>query len=211
MCMPVALYLRVSTEEQRERQSIATQREFAERYCALHQLAVSAVYADDGISGTLPLSSRPAGARIMPDARLHRFDQLLVYRLDRLGRETRLTLEAVAELEQCGVRVSSLTEEFDTATASGRLMLTLLSGFAAHEREVIRERSMAGSQRVAESGGWLGGVCPSVIARRAASDSPTGVSEEPMAPWACPQPKSSAGSTAWRPSSSNPAGASPIT
>jgi DNA invertase Pin-like site-specific DNA recombinase len=37
--MPVALYLRVSTEEQRERQSIATQREFAERYCALHQLS----------------------------------------------------------------------------------------------------------------------------------------------------------------------------
>ena len=59
------------------------------------------------------------------DARLHRFDQLLVYKLDRLGRETRLTLEVVAELESCGVRVKSLTEEFDTATASGRLMLTL--------------------------------------------------------------------------------------
>ena len=41
--MPVALYLRVSTEEQRERQSIATQREFAERYCSLHQLVVAAV------------------------------------------------------------------------------------------------------------------------------------------------------------------------
>ena len=150
MCMPVALYLRVSTEEQRERQSIATQREFAERYCALHQLHLGAVFADDGVSGTVPLHLRPAGARILPDARLHRFDQLLVYRLDRLGRDTRLTLQAVAELEQCGVRVKSLTEDFDTATASGRLMLTLLSGFAAHEREVIRERSLAGSQRVAQ-------------------------------------------------------------
>ena len=66
----------------------------------------------------------------------------------------------MAELEGCGVRVKSLTEEFDTATASGRLMLTLLSGFAAHEREVIRERSLAGTQRVAESGGWLGGTLP---------------------------------------------------
>src|SRR5690349_17695209 len=121
--MAVALYLRVSTEEQRERQSIATQREFAERYCAIHQLKVSAVYADDGVSGTLALHTRPAGARILPDARLGRFDQLLVYKLDRLGRETRLTLEAVAGLEQHGVRVRSLTEEFDTATASGRLML----------------------------------------------------------------------------------------
>lgn len=158
--MPVALYLRVSTEEQRERQSIATQREFAERYCTLHQLPVSVIYADDGVSGIVPLDQRPAGARILPDGRLRRFDQLLVYKLDRLGRETRLTLEAVAELEQCGVRVKSLTEDFDTATASGRLMLTLLSGFAAHEREVIRERSLAGSQRVAERGGWLGGTVP---------------------------------------------------
>src|SRR5579863_9473193 len=181
--MPVALYLRVSTEEQRERQSIATQREYAERYCALHQLHVSAVYADDGVSGTLPLAARPAGARILPDARLHRFDQLLVYKLDRLGRETRLTLEAVAELEGCGVRVKSLTEEFDTATASGRLMLTLLSGFAAHEREVIRERSLAGTQRVAESGGWLGGVVPFGYRKEGSQRRARLVAaEEPLAP-----------------------------
>jgi len=164
-------------------QSIATQREFAERYCTLHQLQVSEVYADDGVSGTLPLHSRPAGARIVPDARLRRFDQLLVYKLDRLGRETRLTLEAVAELELCGVRVRSLTEDFDTVTASGRLMLTLLSGFAAHEREVIRERSLAGSQRVAESGGWLGGMVP--YGYRKQGDHRRAilvVSEEPVAP-----------------------------
>jgi site-specific DNA recombinase len=76
-------------------------------------------------------------------------------------------LDAVAELESCGVRIKSMTEEFDTATASGRLMLTLLSGFAAHERDVIRERSVAGSNRIAESGGWLGGgVAPSWNAYR---------------------------------------------
>lgn len=46
-------------------------------------------------------------------------------------------LEAVAELEKFGVRVRSLTEDFDTGTASGRLMLTMLSGLATNEREVI--------------------------------------------------------------------------
>jgi hypothetical protein len=51
-----AVYLRVSTEEQRERQSIATQRAFGERYRELHDLAVYRVYADDGVSGTVPLS-----------------------------------------------------------------------------------------------------------------------------------------------------------
>ena len=180
--MPVALYLRVSTEEQRERQTIATQREFAEHYCALHHLNVFGVYADDGVSGTLPLHTRPEGRRILQDARLRRFDQLLVYKLDRLGRETRLTLEAVAALEQCGVRVKSMTEEFDTATASGRLMLTLLSGFAAHERDVIRERSLAGSQRVAESGAWMGGMLPYGYCKQSSQGQSRLVpSEEPIA------------------------------
>ena len=158
--MAVGIYLRVSTEEQRERQSIATQRDFSGRYCDLHQLSVHALYADDGVSGTVPLDRRPDGARLLRDARLKKFDQLLVYKLDRLGRETRLTLDAVAELEKCGVRIRSMTEEFDSQTPTGRLMITMLSGFAAHEREVIRERSIAGTDRKAEAGAWLGGVVP---------------------------------------------------
>jgi site-specific DNA recombinase len=158
--MAVAIYLRVSTEEQRERQSIETQREFASRYCDLHKLTVDKIYADDGISGTVPLERRPEGCRIIEDAKRGRFDQLLIFKLDRLGRETRLILNAVDELEKLGVRVRSMTEEFDTASATGRLMLTMLSGFASHEHAVIRERSMAGARRLAESGAWMGGIVP---------------------------------------------------
>jgi site-specific DNA recombinase len=161
LIMVVAVYLRVSTDEQRERQSINTQRDFAERYCALHSLAVYRVYADDGVTGTIPLEKRPEGSQILHDARLGKFDQLLIYKLDRLGRETRLILNAVAELEKLGVRVRSMTEEFDTGSSTGRLMLTLLSGFAAHERDAFRERSAAGIlRRVAEAGAWLGGIVP---------------------------------------------------
>ena len=85
-----AIYCRVSTEEQRERQSIATQREFGLRYCDLHKFGVHELYADDGVSGTVPLELRPAGIRLLADARHRKFDQLLVFKLDRLGRETRL-------------------------------------------------------------------------------------------------------------------------
>jgi site-specific DNA recombinase len=156
----VAVYVRVSTEEQRERQSIATQKDFAERYCGLHSLDVFEVYADNGVSGTVPIEKRPGGHKILADARQSRFNQLLIYKLDRLGRDTRMILNAVDELERLGVRVRSMTEEFDTGTASGRLMLTLLSGFAAHEREMIRERSIAGTKRLAQAGAWLGGIVP---------------------------------------------------
>ncbi len=158
--MAVAIYLRVSTDEQRERQSILTQREFGEGYCTLNSLTVHRIYSDDGVSGTVPLERRPQGSQILHDARLGRFDQLLIYRLDRLGRNARLILNLVDELEKVGVRVRSMTEEFDTGTPTGRLMLTMLSGFASHERDVIRERSLAGTNRVAEAGAWLGGIVP---------------------------------------------------
>jgi site-specific DNA recombinase len=132
--MPVAMYLRVSTEEQRERQSIETQRDCGVRFCGFHNLEVQRVYEDDGVSGTVPLENREQGGQILRDARLGRFNELLVYKLDRLGRDTRLILNAVADFEKVGVRVRSMTEDFDTGTAAGRLMLTMLSGFAAHER-----------------------------------------------------------------------------
>jgi len=158
--MAVAIYARVSTEEQRERQSIDTQLEQGQRFCDYQKLQVYRIFADNGVSGTVPLDRRPEGSQILAEARRGRFDQLLVYKLDRLGRDVLLILNAVAELEKLGVRVRSMTEEFDASSATGKLMLTLLSGFASHEREVIRERSVAGTNRVAESGAWMGGIVP---------------------------------------------------
>jgi site-specific DNA recombinase len=73
----VALYLRVSTEEQRERQSIDTQREFGIKYADLHQLPIHGIYADDGVSGTVPIEERSEGRRILEAARRGEFNQLL--------------------------------------------------------------------------------------------------------------------------------------
>ena len=148
--MPVAVYARVSTEEQRERQSIETQYKCGERFCHRHDFSVFRVYSDDGISGTVPLNQRPQGSLILRDARLGKFDQLLVYKLDRLGRDTLLILNAVNDLKKLRVRVRSMTEEFDASIPTGELMLTMLSGIATLERAVIRERSLAGTNRVAD-------------------------------------------------------------
>lgn len=160
MLMPVAVYMRVSSEEQRERQSIETQRSFAAKYCDLHGLDVYQIYADDGVSGTVPIESRPAGASLLRDARAGKFGQILVYKLDRIARQANFVLNLVEELKARNIRLRSMTEEFDSMTSTGMLMLTMLSGFAAHEREVIRERSVAGTSRLVEAGAWLGGIVP---------------------------------------------------
>mgnify|MGYP000946528344 CR=1 FL=1 len=81
----VAVYARVSSEDQAERGTIENQLEFARKYCDLHQLQVIEWYQDDGVTGTLPLEQREAGSRLLADAKAGRFDLLLIYRLDRLG------------------------------------------------------------------------------------------------------------------------------
>ena len=158
--MKSAIYLRVSTDEQRERQSIATQHDFAERYCALHEISIAGFYADDGVSGTVPVEGRQEGKRMLEDARSRKFEQVLVYKLDRLGREPRLILNAVKELEDLGVVVKCMTEPFETSTAAGRFLLTILSGVAGLERDNIIQRSAEGIGRLVREGAWVGGVAP---------------------------------------------------
>src|SRR5262249_21816588 len=82
----VALYMRVSTEDQADRGTIDAQRDFLRQFSQLYQLPIAGEYADDGITGTLPLGERPEGQRLLQDAEAGAFGCVLVYRLTRLGR-----------------------------------------------------------------------------------------------------------------------------
>ncbi len=158
--MKVAVYCRVSSEDQRERETIATQRDFAERYCALHDIRIHDFYLDDGVSGTLSMEQRSEGARLLTDAKAGRFTTVLVKKVNRLGRDTRHILNALAELESYGVQVKSMEEPLDTSEPAGRLFFTMLSGFAEFDRNNILKQSMEGAERAARNGGWLGGLPP---------------------------------------------------
>ena len=158
--MRAAVYARVSSEEQAERGTIENQIEFATKYCDLHQIDIVEWYKDDGITGIIPLEERPEGKRLLEDAQNKKFDLVLVYRLDRLGRSARIILNAVHELEQYGVKIKSMTEPFDTGDANGRFLLTVLAGVADLERETILERMQHGANRAARAGKWLGGIVP---------------------------------------------------
>jgi site-specific DNA recombinase len=157
---PVALYCRVSTEDQSERQTIEAQRDFLHRYCDLHGLPIAAVYADDGVSGALPLTDRPEGRRLLADARAGRFRLVLVYRLDRLGRSLRALLSAHDDLDGLGIVIRSATEPFDTSTPIGRFLFSLLGSLAELERATIIERMTLGRDRVARQGRYTGGPIP---------------------------------------------------
>ena len=155
--MRAALYFRVSTDEQKERASIETQREFAAQYCKVQEITVIASYSDDGISGTIPVAERPGGFRLLSDARAKKFDTILVYKLDRLARSTLEILKAVETLGQWGVSIKSMTEPFETDSSVGKFLVSMLASVAQLERDAIRDRSGAGMERLARHGRWLGG------------------------------------------------------
>ena len=156
----IATYLRVSTDEQAERGTIENQRIFLRNFAGLYQLNVVASYEDDGYSGTLLLKDRPEGRRLLEDARAGRFDELVVYRLDRLARKLKTLLDAHDQLEALAVTIRSATEPFDTGTPVGRLMFQLLGSIAEWEKASIQERTTGGRNRVAREGKWVSGPVP---------------------------------------------------
>ena len=153
-------YVRVSSATQEEKQTIDNQIEFATNYCKLNSIELQYIYRDDGVSGTLPLEERPAGYELLQDARKEKFSLVLLFKLDRLGRATRVILNAVHELDSLGVKVRSMTEPFDTSDASGRFLLTILAGVADLERSNILQRMELGATRAAKEGKFLGGHAP---------------------------------------------------
>jgi hypothetical protein len=131
---PVAFYLRVSSEEQRDRETIEIQGDFLEQYRGLYELEVAEIYKDDGISGTIPLHERPGGRRLLEDAKAGKFRTVIVYKLDRLGRSLLVIVDAHDRLETSGVSLRSATEPIDTSNPSGRLIFQMLASFAEYER-----------------------------------------------------------------------------
>jgi len=156
----VALYMRVSSEDQAERGTIGAQRDFLRQFATLYSLSVVDEYEDDGVTGTLPLSQRPAGRRLLDDAQSGRFGCALVYRVDRLGRSLTALLEAHTMLSQAGITIRSATEPFDTSTPIGTFLFQLLGSLAELEKSTIIERMTLGRDRIARDGKWTGGTIP---------------------------------------------------
>src|SRR5205814_5586553 len=103
---------------------------------------------------------RPALNRALGLARAGRIDLLLVYRVDRLSRKVRQLAQLTEELDRLGVVLRSATEPFDTGSAAGRMMLQMLGVFAEFERATLIDRVIAGMERKAARGEWLGGHAP---------------------------------------------------
>lgn len=89
-------------------------------------------------------------------AALRRGDEFVIWRFDRIGRTVEQVYERLKEIKEAGATLRSLTEHFDLKTTSGRMMFHMAIGFAQMERDVIRERTQAGMDRLKAEGRSLG-------------------------------------------------------
>ena len=158
--MKVAIYVRVSTQEQvQEGYSLDAQTSRLNAYCQAKGWIVAGTYTDAGYSGSN--TERPALQRLLVDVRAGLVDCVLVYKLDRLSRSQKDTLMLIEDaFLASGVSFVSMMENFDTSTPLGRAMVGILSVFAQLEREQIRERVTMGLAQRAKNGLYHGGPCP---------------------------------------------------
>ena len=148
----VALYMRVSSEDQAERGTIEAQRDFLRQFATLYELSIAEEYADDGVTGTIALGERPEGRRLLQDAATGRFGCVLLYRVDHLGRSLPALLDAHTALSKAGITIRSATEPFDTSTPIGTFLFQLLGSMAELDKSTIIERMTRGRDRVAKRG-----------------------------------------------------------
>lgn len=148
--MRAAIYVRISKEDQ-SNYSLISQIEECKKYIADKGHALTEVYTEDGYSAKN--MKRPALQRMLADLSNKKFDIIVIWRLDRLTRNTLDGLNMVTNIfRPHGVEFASVTEDIDTSTPDGYMMFTIRLSMAQNEREKIKERTTLGQRKRAQAG-----------------------------------------------------------
>ena len=147
-----AIYVRVSTDKQTVENQLLQLRQIAER----RGWEVVEEYRDAGISGAKGRDGRPGLDQLLKDASKRRFDVVMAWAIDRLGRSLIDLLGTIQTLEACGVDLYLDQQSIDTTTPAGKLMYQVCGAFGEFERSMIRQRVNAGLKRAVEAGKTLG-------------------------------------------------------
>ena len=146
----VAIYARVSTDRQTADMQLGELRDFVKR----SKWKIYTEYIDHGYTGAN--TKRPAFTEMLKQARRKKFDILLVWKLDRLGRSLKDLITTLDELGSLGIDFISYENQLDTSTPTGKLVFQIIGAVAEFEKDIIRERVVAGLANAKRKGKQLG-------------------------------------------------------
>lgn len=153
----IAIYCRVSTEEQSENgYSIDEQERLLEEWCKKMGYVIYKCYSDRGISGK-NIKDRPALKELLSDAKAGKFDMVISWKINRVSRKLEDVLKIVNILEKNNITFKSYSEPFETDTPAGRMQFQMMALIGEFERGTIAQNVKMGMIAKAKSGNWCGG------------------------------------------------------
>ena len=148
----VAIYARVSTDKQQTSNQVLVLKEIAER----SGYNIIQIYEDKGISGSKGREDRPALNQMMKDATRRKFDMVMCWSIDRLGRSISHLIEIMNELNGLKIDMFFSQQSIDTTQSSGRMLFSIMGAIGEFEKSLIKERVLAGLDRARKNGTKLG-------------------------------------------------------
>lgn len=151
-------YIRVSTEDQaKEGISLEVQRKKIGAYCQLNEMFLVGFMADEGISAK-SIDGRPGLKQLLEMVERKEIDAIVIYKLDRMFRNTVDALQTAQALDQRGIALHSITERLDTKSAIGKFFFSLMASLAEMERNLISERTKDALRHKKENGERVGTI-----------------------------------------------------
>ena len=152
MTKKVVIYARVSTLDQTVDNQLIELRD----HCSKMGWEIVKEYTDEGLSGTLSREKRPALNAMIKDGYRKKFDTVVCWDISRIGRSMKELVLFLSDMKDRGIGICSVRQGFDTSTSMGEIMFQFVGILSSWEREMIRERTLAGLKRARRDGKTLG-------------------------------------------------------
>jgi len=148
MTKKVVIYARVSTLDQTVDNQLIELRD----HCSKMGWEIVKEYTDEGLSGTLSRNKRPALNAMIKDGYRKKFDTVVCWDIGRIGRSMKELVLFLSDMKDRGIGICSVRQGFDTSTSMGEIMFQFVGILSSWEREMIRERTLAGLERAKSEG-----------------------------------------------------------
>lgn len=155
----IVLYLRFSSHKQNET-SIEGQRKVCEDFAKQHNLTITGEYVDRATSGSKDIEKRTSFLEMIADASKHKFDGVLIYKMDRFSRNTYETAYYMHKLEENGIALLTAIEAGNNNTPEDKLIRQVMIGFSAYYSQELSQKTLRGMKIVASKGQFVGGYVP---------------------------------------------------